>query len=116
MEVQGIDGQSFNLVDIPCLSATDYLEELGRHGALRVQAFPTSAWKHYAAEVAKWAVKTITRHPGRQFPCYREWESRSQKAIYDCSKAISVLNWKPAGDRQAIIDRGIRIPIQEWLA
>jgi nucleoside-diphosphate-sugar epimerase len=48
-------------------------------------------------------------------PSYRDWESRSAKAVFDCSAAKTVLGWKPTSDRAETIQRGIVEPLREFL-
>jgi hypothetical protein len=40
----------------------------------------------------KWVVKQMVRHPDQRRPSYRDWESRTQRAHYDCTKARRLLN------------------------
>jgi predicted dehydrogenase/nucleoside-diphosphate-sugar epimerase len=114
VDAKGIVGESFNLVAEPCLSARDYVRELERATGARIDVLPTAAWKFQAFEVFKWIVKCVVRHPGRERPSYRDWETRSLKARFDCSKAKKILGWSPEGDRERIIHRGVVEPALEW--
>jgi len=49
-------------------------------------------------------------------PSYRDWESRTQKAFYDCSAARTELNWQPASEREELVRRGIQEPLAEYLS
>jgi nucleoside-diphosphate-sugar epimerase len=115
LEVAAIDGQSFNLVANTDLTAIDYLTALEEHAGVTFQKFPTSPWKFYAVDLVKWGVKRMVRHPDERRPSYRDWESRTQRARYDCTKARRLLNWNPVCDRDEIIRRGIRQPVLEFL-
>ena len=99
LDAPGIEGESFNLVAESSLTALDYLEALDRCTGVEFQKIPTPPWKFYLADVAKWLVKRAIRHPDRRRPSYRDWETRTQRAHYDCSKARKLLNWNP--DRRA---------------
>jgi predicted dehydrogenase/nucleoside-diphosphate-sugar epimerase len=117
IQVAGIEGHTYNLVDVPLLSARDYLAELQRRSALFVDARYTPIWRFYLADLAKWMVKLAVRHPDRQrVPSYLDWKSRTQKAVFDCNRARAELDWKPASDRQRLIDEGIGGSLQSWLA
>ena len=106
----------YNLVDLPLLTARDYLEELQRHTGMTLDVRYRSIFQFYLTDLAKWLVKLLVRHPDRgRVPSYRDWESRTQKAIFDCSRARSELAWTPASDRQRIIDEGIGDALQPWL-
>jgi predicted dehydrogenase/nucleoside-diphosphate-sugar epimerase len=109
--VHGIDGESFNLVGDPMLTAHDYLDELDRSGGIRIQRHATSIINFYVSDLLKWCVKTLVRHPDRRFPSYRDWESRRQYATFDCSRAKDRLGWEPTSDRADLIRRGIEEPL-----
>lgn len=114
-EAPGLEGQSFNLVADPCLTAREYLDELDRCGGFRLRRLPTSILRFYAVDLAKWVVKLLVRHPGRRFPSYRDWESRTQRATFDCTRAKTRLGWKPTADRDELVRRGIHDPLKELL-
>ena len=115
MDTPGIAGESFNLVADAQISALEYLEALEACTGAAYQKIPTPPWKFYLADVAKWLVKRAIRHPDRRRPSYRDWESRTQRARFDCSKARRLLNWEPTSVHDEIIRRGIQAPAQELL-
>jgi predicted dehydrogenase/nucleoside-diphosphate-sugar epimerase len=116
MDAPGVEGRSFNLVAGPCLSAQEYLDELDRAGRMRIQRHATPILRFYLADMMKWAVKVAVRHSERRLPSYRDWESRTQRAFYDCSAARTVLGWKPAAERDELVRRGIKEPLAEYLS
>jgi len=111
MEKPGIEGQSFNLVGDALLSAQEYLDELNRCGNFEVERHATPIIRFYLTDLFKWMVKVMVRHPERQLPTYRDWESRTQLARFDCSKAKAILGWRPVADREELVRRGIRQPL-----
>jgi predicted dehydrogenase/nucleoside-diphosphate-sugar epimerase len=116
IEVDGIDGRSYNLVDLPLLSARDYLEELQRLAGINLAVFYRPIWRFYVSDLAKWVVKLAVNHPDKaRIPSYRDWESRTQNALFDCTRARTELNWAPASNRQRIIDEGIGGSLKSWL-
>jgi predicted dehydrogenase/nucleoside-diphosphate-sugar epimerase len=115
MDADGIEGRSFNLVADPCLSAQEYLNELDRAGRMKIQRHATPIAKFYWADMMKWVVKVAVRHPERRMPSYRDWESRTGRAVFDCSAARTTLGWKPTSDRSELIQRGIEEPLGEFL-
>ena len=115
MHADSIEGRSFNLVADPCLSAQEYLDELDRAGRMKIQRHATPIFKFYRDDMLKWLVKVAVRHPDRRLPSYRDWESRTAQAVFDCSAARTVLGWKPTSDRYEMIQRGIVEPLREFL-
>ena len=115
LNAPAIEGESFNLVAETDLTAFDYLKALEEHAGVAFQKLPTPPWKFYAADLGKWVVKQMVRHPDERKPSYRDWESRTQRAHYDCAKARLLLNWSPVCDRDEIIRRGIQLPASEFL-
>ncbi len=115
MEKQGIEGRSFNLVGEPCLSAREYLDELDRAGGMRIQRHATPILWFYLTDLMKWVVKVATGHKERRWPSYRDWESRTQGAVFDCTAARTTLGWRPAPSRDELVRRGIVEPLMEYL-
>jgi nucleoside-diphosphate-sugar epimerase/predicted dehydrogenase len=111
MEKPGIEGQSFNLIGDALLSAQEYLDELNRCGDFQVERHATPIIRFYLTDLFKWMVKVMVRHPERQLPSYRDWESRTQLARFDCSKAKTILGWRPVADKEELVRRGIRQPL-----
>jgi nucleoside-diphosphate-sugar epimerase/predicted dehydrogenase len=116
LHAEAIDGDSFNLIADAQLSALDYLNALEQCTAVEFQKLPTAPWKFYLVDVLKSIIKRAIRHPDRRWPSYRDWETRTQRANYDCSKARRVLNWKPVSDEHELIRSGINRPAFESLA
>ncbi|MFH1111374.1 MAG: NAD-dependent epimerase/dehydratase family protein [Planctomycetota bacterium] len=115
METPDIEGESFNLASRPMLSAREYVFELERHAGVKLQVFHTPIRRFYCMDVFKWLVKVAVGHRDRRRPSYRDWESRTGKAVFDCSKAVTRLGWRPTEDRDDLVNRGIRVPLDEML-
>lgn len=114
MNTPGIEGRSFNLVGDPMLTAKEYLDALDKAGGIRIQRHATPIARFYLQDLMKWVVKVAVRHPERRLPSYRDWESRTGRALFDCSTAKSVLGWKPVADRDELVRRGIEEPFNEF--
>ncbi len=115
MDTPAIEGRSFNLVADPCLSAQEYLDELDRAGTMQIQRHAPPIWRFYLLDMIKWGVKVAVRHPERQRPAYRDWESRTARAHFDCTAAKTTLGWRPASTREEIVERGIAEPLRQFL-
>jgi nucleoside-diphosphate-sugar epimerase/predicted dehydrogenase len=114
VDAPGIEGESFNLVAETDLTATDYLAALEKEAGISFQKLPTPPWRFYAKDMVKWVVKRLVRHPDERKPSYRDWETRTQRARFDCTKARKVLNWNPTCQREEIVRRGICLPAAEF--
>ena len=106
LDVLGSRAESFNLVADSRLSALDYLHALEECTGSEFQKIPTPPWRFYVIDVMKWMVKRAIRHPDRRRPSYRDWETRTQRAHYDCSKARKLLNWNPTSLQTKIVTPG----------
>jgi nucleoside-diphosphate-sugar epimerase len=116
IQVTGIEGRSYNLVDIPLLSARDYLDQWQKLSGAKVRAYYRPIWQFYMADLAKWFVKVAVGHPDKhRIPSYFDWNSRTQRAIFDCTRARNELGWTPASDRDILIKEGIGGSLQSWL-
>ena len=116
MEVPAIEGRSFNLIDAPLLTATEYLSELQKLTKYPLRVSPSPILKFYLSDLAKWTVKMAVRHPDRsRVPSYSDWESRTQKAYFNCDRTRADLKWAPASDRKRMIDDGIGTALEPWL-
>jgi predicted dehydrogenase/nucleoside-diphosphate-sugar epimerase len=113
MNKSGIEGRSFNLAADPCLTAQEYLEELDRAGGIHIQHHATPILHFYMLDMLKWVVKVAVLHPEHRLPMYRDWETRSSGALFDCTAAKTVLGWQPVSVREELVRRGIAEPFQE---
>lgn len=107
LDRKGIEGQAFLVTDEPLLSGRDYVEAVSKASGSRIRAEPTPIWRFYIVDLLKEAIKHLIRHPNRRIPSYRDLDARSNRARFDSSKTREVLGWRPAGTREAIVERGI---------
>jgi nucleoside-diphosphate-sugar epimerase/predicted dehydrogenase len=113
---EGVTGEVFNLVGEPLLTAREYIAELENSAHMKIDVRPTSVWRFYSRDLAKWGAKCLIRHPERRLPSYRDWQTRAHLARFDCRKTKRVLGWVPVADRDTLIEEGIVQPVREWLA
>jgi nucleoside-diphosphate-sugar epimerase len=111
----GVVGKSFNLAAEPCITAHDYVNEVERCAGMRITRIPMPIWRFYANDLLKWVVKRVANYPDRRFPSYRDWESRTLRARFDCASARRDLGWDPICDKDEILKRGVHVPVREFL-
>lgn len=113
----GIDGRAYNLIDAPLLSAREYVDTLEKVAGIRIDVRYRPMWRFYLEDMAKWMVKLLVKHPdAARRPSYRDWESRTQKALYDCRRTRDELGWTPSSDVEALKTKGIAASLAGWLA
>jgi hypothetical protein len=59
-------------------------------------------------------VKVLVRFPERRMPSYWDWESRTQRAHFDCTAAKATLGWQPVSERAELVRLGIEEPLREY--
>jgi predicted dehydrogenase/nucleoside-diphosphate-sugar epimerase len=115
MEMPAIEGRSFNLSGDVCLTANEYLDALDAAGKMQIDRRPTPIGRFYRQDMFKWLVKVAVRFPERRMPSYSDWESRTQRAHFDCTEAKQVLAWRPEQERAAFIRKGIADALEDFL-
>jgi len=114
LDVEGIEGESFNLAADARVTSREYLAAMSEALGTWIDVQPSSPLRFYTGDLGKWMVKRLIRHPERRFPSYRDWKSRTYRARYDCSKAKRILGWAPVSDRDALLAEGVRRAAIEW--
>jgi nucleoside-diphosphate-sugar epimerase len=109
-----ISGQTFLLTDAPLLSARDYVDVVSKACGTKLRATPTPIWKFFIIDFFKEAAKNLIKHPNRKMPSYRDWDSRSHRAQYDSLKTRQILGWKPVGNKEMLIQKGIIAAVDDF--
>jgi nucleoside-diphosphate-sugar epimerase len=115
-KVPHIEGETFNLIGEPCLTAQQYLDELERASGLKFHRVPTSSVRFLAEDIGKYVIKTVGRDPLRTFPSWANWDGRSMAARFDATRARQKLGWQPTTDRERVIREGIVTPAAQFLS
>ena len=108
IEQPGIEGKTFLLTDEPLMSAIDYVGVLSDFLQVKMRARPKAILRYYFEDLAKELIKNLIRHPNRRIPNYRDWSCRTQAAKFDSTLTRQGLGWRPAGNAEALIQRGIK--------
>jgi predicted dehydrogenase len=115
LDAPNIEGRSFLLTDDPLLTAREYVAAVSEHSHTRMRAMPTPIWRFALLDAAKELVKYAIRHPNRKRPSYHDWACRRHCARYDSAATREALGWKPAGSREALIERGIVAAVRRYM-
>ena len=108
MSVAGIEGQSFNLIGEPMMSARDYFDEIHRRLGARINVSSGSIPLYYASDMLKYTLKKyVLRKQNLKKPVFRDWKSRTQSSPFANAKAKSGLGWMPEQDKESFIQRAI---------
>jgi predicted dehydrogenase/nucleoside-diphosphate-sugar epimerase len=115
MDAPGIDGDSFNLVGEPLITAQDYFDELETASGLSFTRLPTSTLRYVAEDWLKYAIKTAGRDPNRARPSWSASDGRTCAAAFSHAHAAEKLGWVPERDPTRVIHEGIVVPAREFL-
>jgi nucleoside-diphosphate-sugar epimerase len=114
-DAPGIEGKSFLLTDEPLLTAREYVDAVSEHSGTRMRASATPIWRFALQDAAKELVKHAIGHPNSKRPSFHDWACRRHIARYDSSLTRQVLGWKPAGTREALIEKGIVAAVRRYM-
>ena len=115
LDAPGIDGETFLLTDEPLLSARDYVEAVEARSGLAVEAASRPIWRHWLPDAIKEAVKNTIRHPNRRSSTHHDFAAKSHRSRYDSAKTRERLGWRPAGTREALIERGVGPSVDRFM-
>ena len=103
-----LDGRAFNLAARPPLTAAECVAELARSTGRDIHFHPRSLVLSQLLVVGKWVVKRLG---GRAvpFPSYRDLAARGLFGEFSCETARGLLGWQPVEERQAFLDRTVRV-------
>lgn len=110
-EVPGIEGQSFNLVGDPLLSAEGYFAAIRRLTGVQIRVARGNPVLFHLGDGVKYLLKRFAlRKRGLRKPLLVDWKSRAHLSPYDNTRARAVLGWQPESDAEAFARRAIAHP------
>ena len=109
-QIDGIAGESFNLIGDASLSANGYLDALQRAtgATIRRASLPTG-WL-FARSIAKWAVLKLLGTRACEAPTYRYFEGLARQGSFSAERAKRRLGWSPTAEVAVLIENGISVP------
>ncbi|MEE8466939.1 MAG: NAD-dependent epimerase/dehydratase family protein, partial [Planctomycetota bacterium] len=108
-EGDALHGKSLNLCALTQLTAAEVVAELAATTGRALHFHPRSLTLSQLMEVGKGVVKKVGRRPGARWPSYRDLKARSLAPSFSCEIARTVLGWNPVEERQAFLDRAVRV-------
>ncbi|MDD7971438.1 NAD-dependent epimerase/dehydratase family protein [Roseinatronobacter alkalisoli] len=104
----GIDGQSFNLVGPPLLSAQDWFDAIAAHTGTRIAVSKGNLVLFWGMDWVKYTLKRYALgRGGLEQPLLADWRSRAHLSPFANSRACQVLGWAPEADRAAFIRKAL---------
>jgi len=108
-EGRELDGQALNLCARVPLSGREVVEELRRVTGRDLHFHPRPLERSQAMEVGKWLVKKLGGRADAVYPSYHDLRSRGLFPAFASDLAREHLEWKPVEEREAFLDRCVRI-------
>ncbi|MFW2542730.1 NAD-dependent epimerase/dehydratase family protein [Primorskyibacter sp. 2E107] len=103
-----VEGESFNLIGEPMLSARDYFDAIHDELGARIRVSSGNLHAFFASDAVKYALKKYAlRRSGVIRPSLSDWKSRAHFSPFVNEKPKRLLGWKPEADRTTFIKRAI---------
>ena len=106
--VPGIEGQSFNLIGEPLLSARGYFAAIHRLTGTKIRVSSGNLVLFHLGDCVKYALKRfVLRKTGLTRPLLVDWRSRAHLSPFHNDRAKAVLNWQPEAEAEAFARRAV---------
>lgn len=113
LEVDGLEGEVFNLAGDVRFSAREYIQYLRKYSHRNIHAFPYPTNLCFLSDIFKYLIKVATGEHKDALLSYRDLANRSILADFDNTKAKTVLNWQPNKNKEEVIRKGIAWAFEE---
>ncbi len=105
---EAVEGESFNLVGEPMLTARDYFDAIHKSLGARVTVTSGNLFALYAADMVKYGLKKYAlRRPNLVKSSLVDWKSRAHFSPYVVDKPKEVLGWRPEADRATFLEKAV---------
>lgn len=102
-------GKDYNIAGAVRLSAREWVAEMAARTGRDYRFHPTALWWMWLQEFGKYLVKVAARRP-REWPSFRDLQSRSFRTELDCRDAQRDLGWEAEADRARFLQRVFDVP------
>lgn len=107
-EVEGIEGQSFNLVGTQRLSAQDWFDAIADQTGTRIAVTQGNLTQFWMMDWVKYTLKrSVLGRKGLSRPLLVDWRSRAHLSAFSDHKARTMLGWAPVEDRQTFLSKAL---------
>ncbi|WP_164659685.1 NAD-dependent epimerase/dehydratase family protein [Tropicibacter sp. Alg240-R139] len=107
-EVDGIEGDSFNLIGAPMMTGRDYFDAIHDAMGAQLRVGFGNLTAMFAADYVKHQLKHhVLRRHGLTRPSLADWKSRAHLSPFNNTKARRVLSWEPEANRAEFIRKAI---------
>ena len=107
-EHPGIEGESYNLIGDPMLSARGYFDAIHDRLGARIRVSPGNLTAFYLADALKHQLKKhALRRRNLTRPSLADWKSRAHLSPFSNAKPKEQLGWRPETERARFIDKAI---------
>jgi nucleoside-diphosphate-sugar epimerase len=107
-QLDGLAGESFNLVGGAPMTGNEYLDALERAAGIAIRRAPLPPWWLYLRSIAKWSVLKMLGKASGHAPTRRYFEGLVRRASFSTQHARQRLGWSPNADVPVLIEQGIR--------
>ena len=108
MQVEAIEGQSFNLVGPPLMSAREWFDAIARLTGTRIAVSGGNLTLFWLGGRVKHALKThLLRRKGLLAEPLRDWRGRAHLSKFSHQRAVQVLGWQPEGDARGFARKAL---------
>ena len=107
IEINGLEGEIFNLAGNICFSARKYISYLRKYSQRNIKTFSYPIPLLYLSDALKYLIKIATGQGTNAILSYKDLYNRSIPVRFDCSKAKSLLSWQACDDFQEFLEKAI---------
>ena len=108
MDQAEIEGQGYNIVGEPMMSACDYFQAIHDQMDARLNVSTSSLYALFVADAVKHVLKvSLLRRKGLSRASLKDWKSRAHFTPFDNTKPKVELGWTPETDRAKVIAAAI---------